>query len=153
MPFFGVYRKGVGLYSRITVGIALGILALFASVSLYHALIDLPGIAGAAKIPLIDIGLTWGLVCAIVLFVFLGFFICVFVAGLETGIRPLDNGGKKTVEFLIETQGELQKVSWPTRYELVGSTAVVIVSVVVIGIFVLGVDWFVSIIMEYIGVL
>ncbi|OOP55062.1 MAG: preprotein translocase subunit SecE [Candidatus Brocadia carolinensis] len=65
----------------------------------------------------------------------------------------MDNGGKKTVEFLIETQGELQKVAWPTKYELVGSTVVVLVSVVVIGIFVLGVDWFVSIIMGYIGVL
>ncbi|MEK7852202.1 MAG: preprotein translocase subunit SecE [Planctomycetota bacterium] len=79
--------------------------------------------------------------------------IYIFVAGMETGVRPLDNSGKRVVEFLIETQGELQKVSWPTKYELVGSTAVVIISVVVIGIFVLGVDWFVSLIMGYIGVL
>lgn len=153
MSFFGVYRKGQGLYSRIAVGAALGILALFASVSLYDVLIDLPNIAESAKIPLIDIGLTWGLICSFALFIFLGFLISVFVAGLATGVKPLDNGGKKTVEFLIDTQGELQKVSWPTKYELVGSTAVVLVSVIVIGIFVLGVDWFVSIIMEYIGVL
>lgn len=153
MSFFGVYRKGFGLYSRVAVGIALGILALFASVSLYNALIDLPYIAEGVKVPLIDVGLTWGLLSSVALFVFLGFFVCVFVGGLETGLRPLDNGGKKTVEFLIDTQGELQKVSWPTRYELVGSTAVVIVSVVVIGIFVLGVDWVVSAVMKYIGVL
>jgi preprotein translocase SecE subunit len=102
---------------------------------------------------LVDVGLTWGLLSSVALFVFLGFFVCVFVAGLETGLKPLDNGGKKTVEFLIDTQGELQKVSWPTRYELVGSTAVVIVSVVVIGVFVLGVDWCVSVVMKYIGVL
>ncbi|CAG1021924.1 hypothetical protein MTYM_01350 [Methylococcales bacterium] len=153
MSFFGVYRKGFGLYSRVAVGIALGILALFASVSLYNALIDLPDIAEGVKVPLIDVGLTWGLLSSVALFVFLGFFVCVFVAGLETGLKPLDNGGKKTVEFLIDTQGELQKVSWPTRYELVGSTAVVIVSVVVIGVFVLGVDWCVSVVMKYIGVL
>lgn len=153
MSFFGVYRKGFGLYSRVAVGIALGILALFASVSLYNALIDLPDIAEGVNVPLIDVGLTWGLLSSVALFVFLGFFVCVFVAGLETGLKPLDNGGKKTVEFLIDTQGELQKVSWPTRYELVGSTAVVIVSVVVIGVFVLGVDWCVSVVMKYIGVL
>lgn len=153
MSFLGVYRKGFGLYSRVAVGIALGILALFASVSLYNALIDLPDIAEGVKVPLIDVGLTWGLLSSVALFVFLGFFVCVFVAGLETGLKPLDNGGKKTVEFLIDTQGELQKVSWPTRYELVGSTAVVIVSVVVIGVFVLGVDWCVSVVMKYIGVL
>lgn len=153
MSLFETYRKGQGLYSRIAVGVALGMLSLFASVSLYNLLIDLPNIAENAKVPLVDIDLTWGLICAFVLFVFLGFFICVFIAGLETGIKPLDAGSKRTVEFLIDTQGELQKVSWPTRYELVGSTAVVIVSVVVIGIFILGVDWFVSAVMEYIGVL
>ena len=153
MSFFGVYRKGQGVYSRIVVGIALGILALFASISLYNALIDSPNIGDNAKIPLVDIGLTWGLISAFALFAFLGFLICIFVIGLETGIRPLDSGGKKTVEFLIDTQGELQKVSWPTRYEIVGSTTVVIVSVIVIGIFILGIDWFVSVIMGYIGVL
>jgi preprotein translocase SecE subunit len=153
MSLFGVYRKGFGLYSRIAVGVALGILALFASVSLYNALIELPDIAEGVNVPLVGIGLTWGLLSSFALFVFLGFFVCVFVAGLETGLRPIDNGGRKTVEFLIDTQGELQKVSWPTRYELVGSTAVVIVSIVVIGIFVLGVDWVVSVAMKYIGVL
>ncbi|MDQ1272804.1 MAG: preprotein translocase subunit SecE [Planctomycetota bacterium] len=153
MSLFGVYRKGFGLYSRIAVGVALGILALFASVSLYNALIELPDIAEGLNVPLVGIGLTWGLLSSFALFVFLGFFVCVFVAGLETGLRPIDNGGRKTVEFLIDTQGELQKVSWPTRYELIGSTAVVIVSIVVIGIFVLGVDWVVSVAMKYIGVL
>ena len=153
MSLFGGYRKGFGLYSRIAVGVALGILALFASVSLYNALIELPDIAEGLNVPLVGIGLTWGLLSSFALFVFLGFFVCVFVAGLETGLRPIDNGGRKTVEFLIDTQGELQKVSWPTRYELIGSTAVVIVSIVVIGIFVLGVDWVVSVAMKYIGVL
>lgn len=153
MSLFGVYRKGFGLYSRIAVGVALGILALFASVSLYNALIELPDIAEGLNVPLVGIGITWGLLSSFALFVFLGFFVCVFVAGLETGLRPIDNGGRKTVEFLIDTQGELQKVSWPTRYELIGSTAVVIVSIVVIGIFVLGVDWVVSVAMKYIGVL
>ncbi len=153
MSFFGVYRKGQGVYSRTVVGIALGILALFASISLYNALIDLPNLGDNTKIPLVDIGLSWGLISGFALFIFLGFLICIFVIGLETRIGPVDNSGKKTVEFLIETQGELQKVSWPTRYEIVGSTAVVIVSVIVIGIFILGVDWFVSRIMGYIGVL
>ena len=153
MSLFGVYRKGFGLYSRIAVGVALGILALFASVSLYNALIELPDIAEGLNVPLVGIGLTWGLLSSFALFVFLGFFVFVFVAGLETGLRPIDDGGRKTVEFLIDTQGELQKVSWPTRYELIGSTAVVIVSIVVIGIFVLGVDWVVSVAMKYIGVL
>jgi len=153
MAAWGVYKKGQGIYSRIVVGAALGILGLFASVSLHNALLDLPSVVQDARVPLVDISLTWGLISAFALFVVLGFLIYVFVVGLETGIRPLDNSGKRVVEFLIEAQGELQKVSWPTKYELVGSTAVVIISVIVIGVFVLGVDWFVSRIMEYIGVL
>lgn len=153
MSSLEIYKKGQGIYSRVVVGIALGILNLFASVSLYGVLINLPNIAGNAKVPLVDIGLTWGLVSAFALFLFLGFLIGVFVVGFETGIKWLDKSGKRVIEFLIDTQGELQKVSWPTKYELVGSTAVVIVSVVVIGVFILGVDWFVSMIMGYIGVL
>ena len=102
MSLFGVYRKCFGLYSRIAVGVALGILALFASVSLYNALIELPDIAEGLNVPLVGIGLTWGLLSSFALFVFLGFFVCVFVAGLETGLRPIDDGGRKTVEFLIE---------------------------------------------------
>jgi preprotein translocase SecE subunit len=153
MSSLEIYKKGQGIYSRVVVGIALGVLDLFASVSLYGVLVDLPNVAGNAKIPLVDIDLTWGLISAVVLFVFLGFLIGVFVVGFETGIKWLDKSGKGVVEFLIDTQGELQKVSWPTKYELVGSTAVVIVSVVVIGVFILGVDWFVSMIMGYIGVL
>ena len=153
MAAWGVYKKGQGIYSRIVVGIALGVLGLFASISLNNALLDLPNVAQNTKVPLVGIGLTWGLICSFALFAVLGFLIYIFVAGMETGVKPLDNSGKRVVEFLIETQGELQKVSWPTKYELVGSTAVVIISVVVIGIFVLGVDWFVSLIMEYIGVL
>ncbi len=153
MSFFEIYRKGQGVYSRVVVGIVLGILALFASISLYNVLVELPNVAQNARVPLIGIGLSWGIISAFVLFVFLGLVIGIFVGGLETGIRPIDASGKKAVEFLIDTQAELQKVSWPTRYELVGSTAVVIISVVLIGVFILGVDWFVSAIMEYIGVL
>lgn len=153
MAAWGVYKKGQGIYSRIVVGIALGVLGLFASISLHNALLDLPNVAQNTKVPLVGIGLTWGLISSFALFAVLGFLIYIFVAGMETGVKPLDDSGKRVVEFLIETQGELQKVSWPTKYELVGSTAVVIISVVVIGVFVLGVDWFVSLIMEYVGVL
>ena len=99
MSFFGVYRKGHGVHSRIAVGVALGLLALFASISLYNVLIDLPNIAEGVKVPLVDISLTWGLISAFALFVFLGFLIGIFVAGLETGISPLDAGGKKTIGF------------------------------------------------------
>ncbi|MEE9201281.1 MAG: preprotein translocase subunit SecE, partial [Candidatus Brocadiales bacterium] len=59
----------------------------------------------------------------------------------------------KTVEFLIDTQGELQKVSWPTRTELMGSTWVVIVLLVILGAYIFGVDWVITRVMKIIGFL
>ncbi|MGD0060635.1 MAG: preprotein translocase subunit SecE [Verrucomicrobiia bacterium] len=39
-------------------------------------------------------------------------------------------------EFVIEVWAELKKSSWPTRKELVDSTIVVIVTILILGIFV-----------------
>jgi preprotein translocase subunit SecE len=44
------------------------------------------------------------------------------------------------VEFLQEVRDEARKVSWPTRKELVVSTIMVFIMVVVASIFFLGVD-------------
>ncbi|MBC8205795.1 MAG: preprotein translocase subunit SecE [Kiritimatiellales bacterium] len=43
-------------------------------------------------------------------------------------------GALKT--FLGEVKAELKKCTWPTRRELLGSTMVVVVSVVILGVFV-----------------
>lgn len=43
--------------------------------------------------------------------------------------------------FWTETIAELRKCTWPTRHELVESTLVVIVSLILIGAFVALVDW------------
>jgi preprotein translocase subunit SecE len=42
--------------------------------------------------------------------------------------------------YFRETQDELKKCTWPTWDELTGSTAVVIVSVALLGAFTVGVD-------------
>ncbi len=47
-------------------------------------------------------------------------------------------------KFFQEVKGELKKVSWPTKRELVDSTLVVIVSVFLLGIFIGIVDFFFS---------
>jgi len=52
----------------------------------------------------------------------------------------------KTVDFLIATEGEMKKVNWSTRREVVGSTTAVIVTAVIIAVFCFGIDraffWF-----------
>ncbi len=43
-------------------------------------------------------------------------------------------GALKT--FLGEVKAELKKCTWPTRPELLGSTMVVVISVIILGVFV-----------------
>jgi preprotein translocase SecE subunit len=47
---------------------------------------------------------------------------------------------EKWAEFLIETEGELKKVSWPARKEYLGSASVVVLVVAIISIFLYVVD-------------
>jgi len=42
----------------------------------------------------------------------------------------------KIKKFFINVKAEMQKVSWPSREELLNSTSVVIVSVILLAIFV-----------------
>jgi preprotein translocase subunit SecE len=150
---FQIYKKGVGVYARSAVAGLFGLAAIFAAYSLYGALIDLPEFYAGARVPLLGIRLTWGGVGACSLFVLCGVFICVFTTGFEVGLRGLDNKSKNAVEFFIETQAELQKVSWPARKELIGSTIVVVVCLVVMGIYIFFVDWVVSTFMKAIDIL
>jgi preprotein translocase subunit SecE len=45
-----------------------------------------------------------------------------------------------TQEFFRETASEMKKVTWPTRNEVVGTTAVVIVATLVFSVFLWGCD-------------
>lgn len=43
-------------------------------------------------------------------------------------------------EFLRDTNGEMKKVTWPTKNEVVGTTTVVIVATIVFALFLWGCD-------------
>jgi preprotein translocase subunit SecE len=45
-----------------------------------------------------------------------------------------------SVDFLIATEGEMKKVNWPTRREVIGSTLIVIVFLAFIAIILFGSD-------------
>ncbi|ODS30140.1 MAG: putative preprotein translocase SecE subunit [Candidatus Scalindua rubra] len=150
---FQIYRKGVGVYARCAVAGLFGLATIFAAYSLYGALIGLPEFFAGARIPLLDVRLTWGVVSACILFVFFGMLIGVFTLGFEVGLRWIDKKSKGAIEFFIETQAELQKVSWPTQNQLIGSTIVVIIFLIVLSLYILGVDWIVSTVMETVGIL
>lgn len=47
---------------------------------------------------------------------------------------------QKISEFFKEVQGELRKISYPTKNETIGSTTVVIIFVLILGFFLASVD-------------
>ena len=57
------------------------------------------------------------------------------------------------VEFLIATEAEMNKVSWTSRDDLKRATTVVLVTVLMVAVFLFGVDWIWSNLLQLIGVL
>ena len=55
-------------------------------------------------------------------------------------------------DFLVETEGELKKVSWPKRQEYIGSSIVVVVVVLVVSVFLFVSDWVLSVMMKQTGI-
>lgn len=55
-------------------------------------------------------------------------------------------------DFLVETEGELKKVSWPARKEYLGSSAVVVVVVVIVSLFLHFIDMGLSKLMQKLGI-
>ncbi len=51
---------------------------------------------------------------------------------------------KKVQVFLAEVRAEMQKVTWPTREELVGSTGVVLMTMLILSVFIGVADFFLS---------
>jgi len=59
-------------------------------------------------------------------------------AGMAAG-RQKERIGPR--QYLSEVRGELKKVAWPSRAEVVNSTVIVLIAIVIMTTFVFGVDW------------
>jgi len=87
-----------------------------------------------------------GLALKPILFPSAGIFVGVMAAAYLLLNRP------RWADFLIETEGEIRKVSWPPKKEYVGSAVVVVVVVTVISFFLWGVDSLLSRVMQWVGI-
>ena len=54
----------------------------------------------------------------------------------------------KISSFISEVRAEMQKVTWPTREELVGSTGVVLMTMLIISVFVGCADFVMSLLLS-----
>ncbi len=55
--------------------------------------------------------------------------------------RPRRRERTSPVHFLSEVRGELRKVAWPTRQEVINSTIVVLIAIVVMTTLIFGFDY------------
>jgi len=141
-PRLGYSKGGQGRWARLAAYAGFGLIALYGAIALHK----LPGLEskwfageyGLWQKKLLGAPFT----LRPVLFPAVGFFL-VSMIGFHLFVnRP------NSAEFLIETQGEMKRVSWPTRREWVGSTVVVIALVAVLSLFLFGVDSLLSPLMQ-----
>ena len=52
--------------------------------------------------------------------------------------------------YVLETREELKKCTWPSWGELKGSTVVVMISVVILGVFTVGVDFLLTLMVQWV---
>jgi len=151
MSPFKIQKRNQGVYSRAVTGITGGLMAAFGGYWVHSLLIDLSPVSPGAQI--LGISLTWGLIGAAVAFVVLAGAVVLVTTGADIGVKKIDQFSGNSVDFLIETEAELRKVSWPSREELTGSTFVVIFVTVMLGIYIVAVDKVVSTVMAKMAVL
>jgi preprotein translocase SecE subunit len=104
--FFDFYKPGQGYYTRVWTGIASGVLICWFAYVLYEKF-ALVGAPETAKY--IQVGAA---TASIIIFGLLGYWALAL--------------NRKVCDFLIATEGEMKKVNWTSRKEIIGSTKVVI---------------------------
>ena len=128
------YKKGQGYYTRLGTGLGLGLLASLGCLSLYRRL-------GG-----IDVSDT-----QIKMWIQAGVPAALFLALAFLAFKAVNT--PKFADFMIATEGEMKKVSWASRKEIVASTRVVLTVVVLLSVLLGLVDVVFAKLFQAIGVL
>lgn len=126
-----LYRKGQGKWTRLIAAGGIIALASFGCWSLYNYLMGFPGVRGVeiGTIPGVEVVVNLPFLISIILFAIIAFLSYYFI-----GYR------KKVCDFLIETELEMKKVSWPSASEVFGSSIIVIITVIIFALFAIACD-------------
>lgn len=135
-----VYRPDQGRLARMAAFWLLELMLLFGCNFLHGMLIQIGSMADAVKeirIPVVGVDLSPAFLVSAAL----------FAVGTVVILRWQQK--PKVADLLIETEGELRRVTWPTGQEVVNTSIVVVVFVIVLGFFLAGCDWALARIMKY----
>ncbi len=121
-----IYRKTQGRWTRLGTVVGAGVLIVIGA---WYTWSELPSGLGLfrAIIPLI-----------------------LMLACLYVLLRVVNS--KRPADFMIATEGEMKKVSWSSKKEIIGSTKVVIVTLLIMGLVLFFVDLFFRELMKFLGV-
>ncbi len=133
-PFFtnlaqpGIYKPTQGTYARTWTGVAMGALLLVGVIRLFEIMKSSPTLWERFGVPA-----AMALVVGWLIYRLLSY-------------PPF-------ADFLIATEAEMNKVSWTSREDLKRATAVVLSTVVLVSVFLFGVDWIWSTILQFFHIL
>lgn len=116
MPSVEIYKRGQGRYTRIITFLGVMLLVTIGAMRLSEELMTLP------LSPLVRYGLAAALVVVAAMVMF-------WIVN-----RP------RSADFMIATEGEMKKVSWSSRKEIIGSTKVVIITTLILTVILFAVD-------------
>ncbi|MBI1849526.1 MAG: preprotein translocase subunit SecE [Planctomycetes bacterium] len=131
---FEVYKKGQGQLARWIAAGFLGVLVLFGCYELYWFLynssaFDFFRSTSLGTIPFVDQDLNIAFILVVVLFA-AGVYGTYWISNLP-----------KAADLLIDTETEMKKVTWPSWPEAMNSSMVVVAAVLVLAIYLAGVDF------------
>ncbi|MCB9851546.1 MAG: preprotein translocase subunit SecE [Phycisphaerales bacterium] len=130
----GIYKPGQGYYTRMWTAIGFGTLVIWLIAFLWQKL-SVYGATGSTTL-MIQVGMA----------------VAVLVIFGVVGYRLLGRNAKVN-DFLIATEGEMKKVNWTSRKEIIGSTKVVIFVLVGMSVLLFVVDIVFMLLFSSIGVL
>ncbi|MEE2912215.1 MAG: preprotein translocase subunit SecE [Planctomycetota bacterium] len=130
----GIYKQGQGYWVRLMSAIGFGLLVMMGVVWLWD---QFSGIQMGDIEPVYIQGSVAVITVAI----------CGLIGYYLIGRKP------KVVEFMIATEGEMRKVNWSTRREVIGSTILVILLTLFIALFCQVADLGFSAFFQWAGVL
>jgi len=128
------YREDQGRLARMFAFWSLVLMTLFGCVFLHEVLAN--NIAAMREplldrpLPIVRVSLTWSFLLA------LGLFVGGAVWIWRWQQRP------KVADFLIETENEMRRVTWPTSDDVVNTSMVVVICVLILMGFLAFTDWF-----------
>jgi len=118
MPTMEIYKRGQGKYTRIITFVSVLVLGVIGGVVISSKL----AVYNVTRTPYIQFGVPTLLIVGLLILMY-------WLVN-----RP------RTADFLIATEGEMKKVSWSSRREVVGSTKVVIITSLILASVLFAVD-------------